>query len=177
MNKVLKIIQINKGDSNLINRVDQISDLLEKKNNPHIMIINELNNEHYDNVTKYSFPNYHLECDNLQIYDKKSRTGLLIQKDIHYKRRLDLETPGTSTVWVQLTHPGKKTILIQGVYRQFQRLGVPKSDSIKCQEWRWNQILSKWELAIMEKKGNYCPGGHEFKYNEMGNTIQPKNGL
>ena len=151
MNKVIKFIQINKGDSNLINRVDQISNLLEI-HKPHLMIINELNNEFHDSVTKHSFPNYHLEADNLEIYDEKSRTGLLIHNSIHYKRRIDLETPGTSTVWVQLSHPGKKPILVQGIYRQFQRLGKVNTASISSQKYRWNQILTKWEQAILEEK-------------------------
>ena len=151
MNKVLKIIQFNKGDSCLNNRTDQITDILEQ-HNPHIAIINELNNDKNDSVTRHSFQNYTLETDNLEIYDKKSRTGILIKNNIHYKRRIDLETPGTSTLWIQLSHPGKKPILIQGIYRQFQRLGKDHTKSIANQEWRWEQILSKWEIASLENK-------------------------
>ena len=108
MNKVLKIIQVNKGNSLLSNIIDQITDILDKYN-PHILIINELNNEVKDTITRHSFGKYHLETDNLEVYDSKSRTGLLISKYIHYKRRKDLETPGTSTLWIQLSHPEKKT--------------------------------------------------------------------
>ena len=130
MNKLLKIIQVNKGDSDLQNRTDQINDILLTYK-PHIVILNELNNYAKDDITKKSFSDYNLETDNLELTDLKSRTGMLINKNIHYKRRNDLETKGTSTLWIQLSHPGRKPILVQGVYRQFQRLGRDNSDSIK----------------------------------------------
>ena len=41
MNNTIKFAQINKGDSNFVNRVDQISEIIEKYS-PHIIIINEL---------------------------------------------------------------------------------------------------------------------------------------
>ena len=144
------MIQINMGDSNLSNIIDQISNIL-LNHTPHIVVINELNNEYNDTVSRYSFPNYTLETDNLKIY-KKSRTGILLHKYIHHKRCKDLETTDTSTIRVQLSHPGKKPILFQGIYCQFQRLGKENTSSISSQEWRWSQILSKWELAIQERK-------------------------
>ena len=66
--------------------------------------------------------------------------------------RRDLETQGNSTLWNQLTHPGRKAVLLQAVYRQFQRMGVPGSDTVKSQEQRWENIISKWELAIKDQK-------------------------
>ena len=93
---------------------------------------------------------------------------MLIHSKIHYKRRKDLETEGTSTLWIQLTYPGKKPLLIQGVYRQFQRLGNKnlKSDSIKAQKARWDQILTKWEVALDENKEIISLG--DFNLNSIG---------
>ena len=69
------------------------------------------------------FENYILENDDLDLVDDMSRTGILIHKSLQYKRRRDLESMGTSTVWVQFSYPGRKSLLLQAIYRQFQRLG------------------------------------------------------
>ena len=164
MNKVIKIIQIHKGDSHLENRTEHINEILSK-HKPHIMVINELNVRLNDTITKNSFGNYKLETDNLEIVDKVSRTGILIHPDINFRRRRDLETPGTSTIWIQLSHPGRKPVLLQAVYRQFQRLDVPDSGSIKSQELRWDKILSKWEVAIEEGKEILAVG--DFNFNTL----------
>ena len=165
MNNVLKILQLNKGDSELQNRTDQINEILTKYK-PHIVIINELNNYSNDQITKHSFTDYTLETDNLESTDLKSRTGMLINNKIHYKRRRDLETLGTSTLWIQLSHPGRIPILVQGVYRQFQRLGKPNSDSLKNQKSRWKSILEKWEVAILENREIITLG--DFNLNSLG---------
>ena len=136
MNKVLKVMQLNKGDSDLHNCIGQVYNLL-LEHNPHIMILNEINNYKNDNITKHSFPDYILETDNLERVDK---------------RRMDLESPGISTVWIQMSSPGRKSLLLQGVYCQFQRLGVVNSDQLSKQEARWDNILEKWTLAAEEGK-------------------------
>ena len=151
MNKSLKFIQINKGDSDLSGRSDQINDLL-LQHKPHLLIVNELNLRSTDTVTKHQFDNYSLETDNLDILDQMSRTGVFIHRDLHYKRRRDLESQGTSTVWLQITQPGTKGFLFQAVYRQFQRLGVKGSIKPKFQYQRWNLIVQKWEQAITEDR-------------------------
>ena len=115
-------------------------------------MINELNSESCDSISRNSFPNYTMEVDNLEIVDRKSRYGMLIHSQVHYKRRRDLESQGTSTIWVQLSHTGRKPILVQTIYRQFQRLQVHNSDTIQAQITRWNKILEKWELAMTEAK-------------------------
>ena len=134
---------------NLSNRTDHINCIITI-HKPHIIIINELNSELNDTITRNMFPNFTLEVDNLEVVDKKARTGILIQNQIHYKCRRDLESQGTSTVWIQLSHPGRKPILILGLYRQFQILGLDQSDTIQAQTHRWELIFFKWEQAITE---------------------------
>ena len=149
MNKTLKIIQFNKGDSDLQNRTEQINDLIDK-HKPHLVIINELNLDPADSITRNMFGDYRIEADNLDITDRKSRTGILIHKTIHYKRLRQFESIGTSTVWIKLNHPGKKPVMVQAIYRQFQRLDHPGSDSPTLQKHRWNLILDKWSKAAEE---------------------------
>ena len=151
MDKSIKFVQINKGVSELSSRLDHINDIIEQ-HNPKVVVINELNSPSTDNVTRLQFPGFTLETDNLDIIDNTSRTGVLIHKDLHYSRRLDLETPGTSMIWIQFKYPGRKPPLLHAVYRQFQRLGVPGSINPVQQHFRWEQIVSKWEQALTEGK-------------------------
>ena len=164
MNKTLKFVQINKGDSDFLSRTDQINDII-KNHKPNIVVINELNCKNDDNVARGQFPQFKLETDNLDIVDQMSRTGILIHKDVQYKRRVDLETQGTSTVWVQLSYPGRKSILLQAIYRQFQRIGVPGSKNPKKQRERWENIIKKWETAILEEKEIITMG--DFNLNSL----------
>ena len=122
-------MQINKGNSDLYSRTDQINDLI-KKHNPKIIIINKLNYKYGDTVA--------------------ARTGILLHKDVHYSRRRDLETPGISSVWVKLSYPGRKPILVQGFYRQFRRIGKPNSHTPASQHQRWEMFIKKWEKAMQE---------------------------
>ena len=83
MDKSLRFVLINKGDSDLHSRVDQINQVISKYK-PHILVVNELNMKSTDTVSIYLFDNYTMEADNLDIVDQMARTGVLIQKDIHY---------------------------------------------------------------------------------------------
>ena len=73
-------------------------------------------------MTKHHFPNNKLEIYNLQNTDKTSRTGILIHKDIKFKRRKYLERHGISSIWLEIGISGTKTFLFQGLYRQHKRL-------------------------------------------------------
>ena len=110
MDKTITIIQINKGDSELNKRIVQINYIIQKFK-PHIIVINELNLTSDDTITRKLFDNYNLETDNLDMIDQMSRTGVLVHKNLHYKRRKDLEVMGISTVWIQLQHPVKNHYL------------------------------------------------------------------
>ena len=147
--KSIIFLQINKGNSKFNNRIDQIQNIISQ-HKPHMMIINELNIKNGDIVSRNQYQNYRMETDNLDIIDQVSRTGILVHQSIHYKRRLDLEAKGLSTIWLQLNYPGRRPILIQGIYRQFRRLGRAGSNSITSQTERWRLILEKWEQADKE---------------------------
>ena len=106
-----------------------------------------MNLDFKDKISGLQFENINLETDNLDVVDEIARTGILIHNQLHYKRRKDLESPGISSVWIQLCHPGRKPVLIQALYRQHQRLGREGSKSILHQQKRWDRILTKWEEA------------------------------
>ena len=148
INKI-KISQLNKGNSNLINRVEHINNILIT-DKPDIIVINELNLYQKDLSVKYLFPNYNMEHDSLDKLDKCARTAILIHRNLKYKRRRDLEASGISSVWIQLNQVSKSPLLIQGLYRQFQRINNQGTTSYKTQYERWEQVIQKWEQAMSE---------------------------
>ena len=104
-------------------------------------------------TSEFQFPGYFLEYDNLRKIDGWARTIILIKNSIKYKRRKDLETNGTSTIWIQVGIPGSKHFLLQALYRQFQRQGVKNSKPISSQEERWSNIIKKkWQIALKEER-------------------------
>ena len=55
--KSIKIIQINKGNSQFMNRVDQINHMISQ-HKPQIVIINKLNIENGDIISRNQFDNF-----------------------------------------------------------------------------------------------------------------------
>ena len=100
---------INKGNSELVSRVPHINEILST-HKPSILVINELNLHHLDNVTKNLFPGYKLLQDSLSKNQIKSRTGMLVDKNLKFTRRNDLESPDIATIWIQLKQPKKSTV-------------------------------------------------------------------
>ena len=142
-NNNFKFLQINKNNSDITNKIDQINDILTE-HKPDFMIINELQKQKNDTTSKYQFPGF--------IMDGWLRTAILIKSDIKYKRRKDLETKGIASVWIQVGLPGMKQFLVQSVYRQFKRQGLKGSHTHSSQIQRWNQILDKWQKANQEDR-------------------------
>ena len=77
----IKIIQWNKGSSAILNKINEIRDIIEKKR-PEIFIINEFNLE--ENIIKESIniKGYQIELDDL-IEDGMARTAIYIRNNIN----------------------------------------------------------------------------------------------
>ena len=146
-----KFLLLNKRDSNIKSKIDQINMIL-LKHKPQFMTINELQLQKYDSISPFQFNGYRMEHDNLDMEDGWSRTAILIKDSIKYKRRKDLELKGISTVWIQVGIPGTKSFLVQSLYRQFQRPGKKGTKSISSQLERWKSIINKWEKATEENR-------------------------
>ena len=147
----MKFILLNKGDANIKNIIDHINNVLSK-HKPHFLVLNELQKHVHDTTSQNQFPGYTLEYDSLDKLDGWARTGILVKKNIIYKRRRDLESPGISTVWLQVGTQAKKHFLLHGLYRQFQRPGNKGTSSHPSQYERWKQILTNWETAQKEDR-------------------------
>ena len=157
------VMNLNKGDALLQNRIVQINNIISKYR-PDIFSINELNLEKYDDTTPKQFPQYKLECDDLRKTDLMARTGLLIHTNTKYSRRRDLETRGAAVVWIQISQRGKKIVLIQSIYRQFQMLSKPGTGTPQQQYQRWKSIVDKWSQASKEKKEIITLGNLNLNY-------------
>ena len=157
----MTILQLNKGNSDLFSRVPHINEILTKYK-PQLLILNELNLHCRDTVTPKLFPQYKLVVDNLRELDGVGRTGILVHNTLNYKRRTELETKGTSTIWLEISIKGQKAILIQALYRQFQRQNTPNTLSMNHQKTRWNHNIEKWEMAIEEGLEIITMGDHNL---------------
>ena len=148
-NKQLTFMLINKANSDLHSRIPEINSILSQ-HKPSFLVINELNLHHNDKISSKLFPGYTLVQDNLHLTNIKSRTGILVDKNIKFSRRKDLESQEISTVWLQLKQPNKKVLLIQGLYRQFNLLGNETQGTPHHQQARWKRVLDNWEKALDE---------------------------
>ena len=76
-------------------------------------------------------------------------------KVFFYKRRGDLESNDTSTIWVEIKLPQNKSFLIMGGYRQWRtpkKMGIKNSVSTENQIKRYRSILENWTKASLEGK-------------------------
>lgn len=80
----IKIVQINKGQSEFINKIPHIKTII-LLHKPDILVINEANLSIYDNMSQYQFPGFYMEKDQLGYISKCVRTVLLIKESINYK--------------------------------------------------------------------------------------------
>ena len=68
-----------------------------------------------------------------------------------------------NSLWFEAALPNQKKILVSQVYREWQCLGTPDSDSIPEQYNRWMNYLSNWEKAL--NTGLECISMGDFNLN------------
>ena len=81
----MKILQWNKGNSQIIYKMNEIKDIMKEKK-PSIFIINELNIDDITNVMNININGYTLELDELR-KNGMSRTGMYIKNNLNYTRK------------------------------------------------------------------------------------------
>ena len=124
-NKIIKIIQINKGKSKLLN-VDK--ELLETivENRADIAIISEANHDNNDGESTRSinntFSDYNVETKT-SLGASISRIIIIIKKNINYVRVKELESDINSSVIIKLIQSTRKNTFIIGLYRQWKSFG------------------------------------------------------
>ena len=153
--KKLKLLHINKGNSNFKNKITDIQIIINKYN-PDIFTIAEANLD--KNYTDYvaQFSDYNIELNKMFKIIGISRNAILIKKQIAYKRREDLEDDETCTIWIEILIKRFKKVLLMGGYRQWTlpnsidpQNKVNKGPKQVC---RLQKKIAKWQLALEENK-------------------------
>ena len=153
-NKNVNFLHWNKGNSLFKNKSEEIK-ILCKQHRPDIFSICEANLQHKSDIIKVEFPDFNYEVTKMSKQVDFSRSLLLINKNIMYKRRGDLEANDTSTIWVEIKLPQHKPFLVMGGYRQWRtpaKMGIKNSVSTKNQIRRYRSILENWTRASLEGK-------------------------
>ena len=79
----------------------------------------------------------------------------MVGDNLHYIRRKDLENDINSTIWIELSIPKSKPLLLASVYRQWsvpKVLNIQNSNSHNNQIERWEKFLKNWDVALKENK-------------------------
>ena len=131
--KNVNFLHWNKGNSLFKNKSEEIK-ILCKQHRPDIFSICEANLQHKSDIIKVEFPDFNHEVTKMSKQVDFSRSILLINKNIIYKWRGDLEANDTSTIWVEIKLPQHKPFLVMGGYRQWRtpaKMGIKNSVSTK----------------------------------------------
>ena len=153
-NTKMKLMHWNKGKAFFNNKINAIDNILET-HKPEILSLSEANVQIFNNKYLLDHYDYKVETTKMSHLTKISRTAILIKNTINYKRRLDLEDDLTSTIWIEIKIAKSKPILVMAGYRQWQLpkiLNIKGSKDVKKQLQRLNLLLSKWKLAMTEKR-------------------------
>ena len=101
------------------------------------------------------FQKYNLEAKYLDSNKKTdARTILLLEQEIIYKRRLDLEDLHISTIWVEVKISKRNSVLVCAYYRQWSlpnECNVSNSNSLAAQKDRY--MLYTAQLDRVNKDG------------------------
>ena len=154
-NHKLNLMQYNKGNANFENKINDINDIMQN-HKPDIMCISEANLKASNLNILNNFPDHNIEHNLMSRDIDTSRNILIINKNISYKRRYDLEENITCTIWIQISIPKKKKqVLLMGGYRQWQLpklLDNTNTKTSKKQLDRFKIIIQKWQKALAETK-------------------------
>ena len=152
-NHKLNLMQYNKGNANFENKINDINDIMQN-HKPDIMCISEANLKASNLNILNNFPDHNIEHNLMSRDIDTSRNILIINKNISYKRRYDLEENFTCTIWIQISIPRKnKQVLVMGGYRQWQLpklLDNTNTKTSKKQLDRFKIIIQKWQKALAE---------------------------
>lgn len=146
----IKFAHINKGNSNFVNKIDDIHHMIDK-HKPLIMSISEAN---YDNLNKITINDYNIETNDFKVNYHTSRQILLIHKMIDYTRRLDLERPFLAMIICDIKINKTSKITVIAHYRQWS---IPKellNITIDSQINRYNTTIEIFENILKTNKND-----------------------
>ena len=92
------------------------------------------------------FNNYGYE---VETKEDSPRIAVIIDNQINYKRRHNLETRETAIIWIEMGN-GKNRMIIGNYYREWKRHRFlrPWTDHPDDQLWRFEQFVKDWERVL-----------------------------
>lgn len=153
----LKFAHFNKGNSNFMNKIDDICYILHKFR-PHIFSIAEAN---YDKNDPYNFTDYNTELCDFKVGHSLSRQILLISKEINYTRRTDLEDKYLALIICDI-HINKTTnITIAAHYRQWNIPKQLQNMTSETQIDRYNRTINIFQKILDNSKNDFLIFGDD----------------
>ena len=150
----IKLLHLNKGNSNILTKLTLIQDLVNCEK-PSVISLNESNVEL--SQTKQTEPIKDNKFEHKQInfnnhICSKARTSVGIHNKLAYERMYNLETGVNSIIWIKLILKKQKPILIMSGYRQFKlfdEFGIKNSTNLRNQKLRLESYINSYRKAAV----------------------------
>ena len=109
---------------------------------------------------------------NWELKDDSARISVLVNNNLDYIRRKDLERPDVAAVWIEISPKQKKSLLICQAYREWRLLKpypdwkneIPGSGSKEENEKRWNSFLEVLKQVADSKQEFHLCGDINLNY-------------
>ena len=132
----------NWGRGELKNKIDDVLDILDNKK-CHVLGISErtMDDASYNILTNHGYE--------IEVKEDSPRISVIIDKDINYMRRKDLETRECAIIWIELGM-GRNRMLVGNYYREWKRHHDlrPWTDHPEDQYWRFQHLENDWERIL-----------------------------
>ena len=175
-NRGLKLAHWNAGSAHLVNKMDEIEQVIAD-HSPHLFGISESNlkSSHdirvvqlqdYDLILSKTIENDQLQMSRIVCYKHHSLVGQV---------REDLMSDEFSSIWLEVGLPGKRKFLVCQLYREWRYLGQPnrgeESNTIQEQIRRWTIFLDQWEQALATGKEVIVLGDINIDFLKFDRTV------
>ena len=146
--KMINICHWNLGSKNWIKKRNQIQALADQLN-PDILVISEANLNPGTPLYESQIMGYQITFPKSTTINLTARVILLTKDELNIKVEENLMEETFSSIWIKLSIPGNKSVLICGAYREHQYLCQTTDWSLHPDEQaiRWNIFLKQVERA------------------------------
>ena len=148
----LSICHWNLGSKLWKNKRNQIQALVDQ-DNPDILFISEANLDDLTPPHESLISGYNITLPKTVTRNGTARLVLLTRENIEFKLRDDLMDDIFTSIWIKITRPGSKGLLICGLYREHQYLLQDTDWSLQPveQNRRWLHFLRQVETARLSE--------------------------
>ena len=153
----IKFLHLNKGSSNILTKIDLITDLVNHEL-PSIISFNKSNVDLNQPDQLKPIPDYNFEHKSLQVnqvHGSKARTTMAIHHKLDYERMYTLENNINSIIWIKVKIKRQRPILVMSGYRQHKLLDefqVKNSHTIRAQKLRLTSYLETYQECLSNSR-------------------------